>query len=57
MALRSLGGGYGAAIKNRRQGEYGESTQGKLSKGTQAIQEQASRYANSRPIETFDGLK
>ena len=57
MASLTLGGGYGAAIKNGRQGEYGESAQRKLSKGTQAIQEQASRYAHSRPIETFDGPK
>jgi hypothetical protein len=35
MAVLTLGGGYGAAIKNGRQDERGYKAQGKLSKGPQ----------------------
>jgi hypothetical protein len=34
MALLTLGGRYGAAIKNERQDERGENAQGKLTKAT-----------------------
>jgi hypothetical protein len=43
------GGGYGAAIKNGRQGRRGENSQVKPSKGPEDHQDQAPHGANGQP--------
>jgi hypothetical protein len=40
VVLTTLGGGYGAAIENRRQEGRGDTAQGKLNKGPQTHQDQ-----------------